>query len=165
MATAKRNPAKPKKPATRTHVITTSAGNVRITEPATLPGRKKTGITVLVGEQARELNPMSGFVGFLRERAVVGVAIAFVVATQMQELAKQLIASFVDPMTKVLFSQNLSERVLKVHTGRNMAGKEQVVEFAWGQFVYQFIYFLFLIFVIYLIVRIFQLDKLDKKKD
>lgn len=163
MATTKRNPSNPakrKSPTTRTHVITTSAGNVRITEPATVGARKKSGITVLVGEQAQQLNPVSGFVGFLRERAVVGVAIAFVVATQMQAFVNILIEKIIDPAFKLLFGgQKLSNRDFSI------TWHERTADFGWGAVMYAFIDFLFVVAAIYLIIRVLKLDKLDKKKD
>lgn len=136
-------------------VVTTSAGNVRLNAQRTKSQRKPR-----VRYVAAELPvPGSGFVGFLRERAVIGLAVGFVVATQMQALAKQLIASFVDPLTKFVFSQKLSEQAFVVH--RN----GEAVNFMWGKFVYELIYFLFVIFAIYVIIKFFKLDKLDKKQD
>lgn len=163
MATTGRNPGKATKrktTATHTHVITTSAGNVRITEPANLSKSKKPGITVLVGEQAKELNPVSGFVGFLRERAVVGVAIAFVVASQMQIFAKSLVDQLISPAFKLLFGwEALPKQAFTLHWhGRSES-------FMWGSVMYAFINFLFIVLAIYLILRFFKLDKLDKKKD
>jgi large-conductance mechanosensitive channel len=164
MAATGRNPGKPtkrKSASTHTHVITTSAGNVRITEPKNLGTKRgKPGITVLVGEQAQQLNPVSGFVGFLRERAVVGVAIAFVVATQMQAVVKVLIDKFIDPAFKLLFGGvKLSDRIFTLHW-HGRAGT-----FGWGAVVYALVDFLFVVGAIYLIIRLFKLDKLDKKKD
>lgn len=163
MATTGRNPGNPakrKKPATRTHVITTSAGNVRITEPVNLGSKKKPGITVLVGEQARQLNPASGFVGFLRERAVVGVAIAFVVATQMQGFIKVLIDKIIDPSFILIFGgDKLSQRVF------HLSWHDRTQTFGWGAVVYAFVDFIFVVAAIYIIIRVFKLDKLDKKKD
>ncbi len=164
MTTAARNPgstAKRKRPAaTRTHVITTSAGNVRITEPANLGTRKKSSITVLVGEQAQQLNPISGFVGFLRERAVVGVAIAFVVATQMQVFAKALVDELISPAFKLIFGwQELPKQKFTLHLHGRSA------EFLWGSVTYSLINFIFIVAAIYMIIRFLKLDKLDKKKD
>lgn len=134
--------------------VTTSAGNVRLNAQ-----RAKTTRKSAIKYVAAELPvPGKGFVGFLRERAVVGLAIGFVVATQMQSVIKQLIASFLDPLTKLLFSQKLSSQSITVHYHGRTA------DFGWGQFVYAFIYFLFVIFAVYLIIKIFQLDKLDKPK-
>lgn len=164
MATTPRNPGKSarrKSPATHTHVITTSAGNVRITEPVTPSGRrKKSGITVLVGEQAQQLNPVSGFIGFLRERAVVGVAIAFVVASQMQVFAKALVDQMISPAFQLLFGgQELPKRIFTLH----WHGREGV--FHWGAVLYSLVNFLFIVAAIYLIIRFLKLDKLDKKSD
>ncbi len=148
---------KTKKPQTQTRVITTSAGNVRITEPTTTSSRRgsKPGITVLVGDQP---NPISGFVGFLRERAVIGVAIAFVVATQMQAVVKTIIANFIDPAFYLLFGgAKLSNRTFALSWHGRQAS------FGWGDVVYGLINFLFVIGAVYLIIRFFRLDKLDKK--
>lgn len=136
-------------------VVTTSAGNVRL-QAQRAKTQRKPSAKYVVAELAV---PGKGFVGFLRERAVVGLAIGFVVATQMQTLIKQLISSFLDPMTKLLFSQKLSEKTATLHYHGRSA------DFGWGQFIYAFIYFLFVLFAVYLIVKFFQLDKLDKKKE
>jgi large-conductance mechanosensitive channel len=164
MATTGRNPGNPskrKQPATHTHVITTSAGNVRITEPANLKNKRgKSNITVLVGEQAQQLNPVSGFVGFLRERAVVGVAIAFVVASQMQLFAKDLIDKLISPAFNLVFGwESLPSQKFSLHW------HDRIQTFQWGSVVYSLINFLFVVLAIYFIIRFFKLDKLDKKKD
>lgn len=163
MATTGRNPGNTKKrksPATHTHVITTSAGNVRITEPANLGKGKKPGVTVLVGERVEQLNPVSGFVGFLRERAVVGVAIAFVVASQMQIFAKSLVDQLISPAFKLVFGwEALPKQAFTLH----WHGRSQT--FLWGSVIYALINFLFIVLAIYFIIRFFKLDKLDKKSD
>jgi len=151
---------KPAKTTTQTHVVTTSAGNVRITEPTGTTSRRasKPKITVLVGEAAP--NPLGGFIGFLRERAVVGVAIAFVVATQMQAVVKTLIANFIDPAFYLLFGgQTLSKRTF------TLSWHDRHANFGWGAVIYGLIDFLFVVAAVYIIIRIFHLDKLDKKKD
>jgi len=147
--------------ATQTQVVTTSAGNVRITQPTGTSTRRssaKPKITVLVGEDS--LNPLGGFIGFLRERAVVGVAIAFVVATQMQAVVKTLISNFIEPAFYLLFGgQKLSQRTFTLHW------HDRHADFGWGGVLYGLIDFLFVVGAVYVIVRLFRLDKLDKKKD
>jgi len=164
MATTGRNPGnstKRKKSATHTHVITTSAGNVRITEPANLKAKRgKSNITVLVGEQAQQFNPVSGFVGFLRERAVVGVAIAFVVASQMQVFVKDLVDKMITPAFQLFFGwESLPKQAFVWHW------HDRKATFFWGSVTYALINFLFIVLAIYLIIRFFKLDKLDKKKE
>jgi large-conductance mechanosensitive channel len=153
-------PAKKKRTeANETHVVTTSAGNVHISQPKGSSRRKQPKITVLVSSEEAVKGSVHGFVGFLRERAIIGLAVGFVVATQVQGVIKQLIASFIDPLTQLLFSQKLSARTFTLHYHGRQA------DFAWGQFVYVMIYFLVVVIVIYAIIKLFKLDKLDKKSD
>jgi large-conductance mechanosensitive channel len=104
--------------------------------------------------------PVSGFTEFLRERAVVGLAVGFVLGTQVQTVVKQFISSFVDPLFQLLFSGNkaLSSRTFTLHfDGRH-------ANFGWGAVVYALLDFIFVAATIYAVIKIFQLDKLDKKK-
>ncbi len=103
-----------------------------------------------------EVNPVSGFLGFLKDYAVVGLAVGFVIGLQAQNLVKVLVSSFIDPAFNLLFGQALSQRtfVLEWH-GRTSS-------FTWGAFAYGLLNFLFVIAAIYIIVKFFALDKLDR---
>lgn len=101
---------------------------------------------------------LNDFVGFIRENAVVGLAVGFVIGAQVQAVVKQLIASFVDPSFTLLFGQALSQRTAVFHFNGHTA------EFAWGSFAYVLIDFLFVLLTVYLIIKILKLDKLDKPK-
>lgn len=102
--------------------------------------------------------PVSGFADFLREGAVVGLAIGFVLGTQVQLVVKQFINSFVDPMFKLLSgNQALSARSFTL----SLNGRTE--SFGWGALVYALMDFLFVALTIYLVVKIFHLDKLRKK--
>ena len=103
-----------------------------------------------------EVNPVSGFVGFLRDYAVVGLAVGFVIGLQAQNLVKALVSSFIDPAFNLLFGQALSQRTFVLHFHGRTAG------FTWGAFAYNLLDFLFVIAAIYAIVKIFSLDKLDR---
>jgi large-conductance mechanosensitive channel len=98
---------------------------------------------------------LGGFITFLREHAVVGVAIGFIVGLQAQTLIKQLVSSFITPLLNLLGPHLQSQRLV-IH------GATPVV-FAWGEFIYTLADFLVVLLFIYLVVKIFQLDKLDKK--
>jgi large-conductance mechanosensitive channel len=102
---------------------------------------------------------VSDFVNFLRERAIVGLAIGFVVGTQVQTLVKQFITSFVDPLFKLLIPGNqvLSDRKWVAH----FAGR--TADFGWGALAYTLLDFFFIVLVIYIVVRVFSLERLDKK--
>lgn len=117
--------------------------------------RPKPSVTKTIVE---EVNPVGGFTEFLREYTVVTLAIGFVVATQVQGLVRQLSAAFIDPVSKLLFGTELSQRAFSLQWHGRSAS------FAWGDFVYGVINFLFVLIVIYLIIKIFHLDKLSKPK-
>jgi large conductance mechanosensitive channel len=103
--------------------------------------------------------PVSGFTEFLRQNAIIGLAVGFVVGTQVQGVVKQLIASFINPLSALLFGGTaLSSRTFTVHFNHQSAN------FGWGQFVYTLVDFLFVLIVIYIIIKSFKLDKLDKPK-
>lgn len=108
---------------------------------------------------AAATRPASGFVEFLRERAVVGLAVGFVLGTQIQTVVKQLISSFINPAFQLLFSGNkaLSDRTFTLHFNNRHAN------FGWGALAYAIIDFLFVAFSIYFVIKFFRLDKLDKK--
>ena len=108
---------------------------------------------------AQDLNPVGGFLSFLREHAIVSLAVGFAIATQVQAVVKQLIASFINPLFGLLYNgQQLNTLTLTLHWhGR-------VQQFGWGEFVYTLIDFLFVIAIIYIAIRIFHLDDLEKPK-
>ena len=110
-------------------------------------------------KEHRVSSPFGGFTNFLRQNAIVALAVGFVVGTQVQGVVKQLIASFINPLTSLLFGgAALSSRTFTLHLGHHYA------DFGWGALVYTLIDFLFVLLVIYGIIRLFQLDKLDKPK-
>ena len=102
----------------------------------------------------------SGFVTLIRERAVVGLAIGFVIGTQVQTVVKQFITSFVDPLFKLLVPGNTALQDRVWHT--NFAG--HTADFQWGALMYSLLDFLFIILVIYIVLRLFKLDQLDKQQ-
>jgi len=103
-----------------------------------------------------EVNPVGGFVAFLRDYAVVGLAVGFVIGLQAQNLVRQLVASFIDPAFQLLFGQALSQRAFVLHFHGRSAS------FTWGAFIYGMLNFLFVIAAIYILVKVFSLDKLDR---
>lgn len=140
-------------PQSTTHVLT-SGTTIRIEEPSSDRKAKPNPATVIV----QEANPLDGFVMFLREHAIVGLAVGFAIATQVQALVKQLITSFIDPLYGLFFTQKLSDKAVTLHWD----GRAQ--SFAWGAFAYTLLDFLFVIGIIYAIIKIFNLDKWDKPK-
>ena len=146
--------SKPYKEQNVTQVVTTGS-TIRFEQPSSGRGKKKSKVSVIVGP---ELHPVNGFVDFLREHAVVSLAIAFVIGLQSQTLVKQLVSSFIDPLFKLLFGQALSLRTFTL----NFHGRS--ASFAWGAFAYGLLDFIFVLAAVYAIVKFLSLDKLDKPK-
>jgi large-conductance mechanosensitive channel len=136
--------------------IVSSGSNIRFEPAHSVRGEKqeKQRIVVTVGQDIR---PVGNFLGFLREHAVVGLIIGFVLGNQVQSLVKQLIQSFVDPLTKLLFGTALSQRTFSLHLHNRYAN------FGWGAMVYALIIFLFVVMAMYLAIRLLKLEKLEEK--
>lgn len=143
-----------KRPHNQSQIQTVTPGTtIRIEQPKSGRRPKPKVATVVV----QEINPVGGFVNFLREHAVVSLAVGFAIATQAQSVIKQLIASFIDPLFALaLNGQKLSTKTATVH----FHGRAQLL--GWGAFVYTLIDFIFVLAFIYAIIKIFNLDKLDK---
>lgn len=140
-------------------VILSPGSVIRMETPRSSRGQPKPHHIVVSAPE-----PVSGFKRFLQEHAVVALAIGFVVATQIQALARQLIASFIDPSFKLLFGQKLSQRTFTLYFHGRSAN------FGWGSFIYALLDVLFVLIAIYVVVRLFKLEDLDnpkkdKKKD
>lgn len=136
--------------------LVTTGTTMRMQQPKS-NRRPKPSVTKAV---AQEVNPVGGFVEFLREYTVVTLAIGFVIATQVQGLVKQLVADFINPLTQLIFGGRvLSERTYTWHF------RGQAANFGWGDLMYGVIDFLFVLIVIYVIIKLFKLDKLNKPKD
>lgn len=103
---------------------------------------------------------LQGFTDFVREQGVVGLAVGFVLGSQVKTLVDQLVASFINPLLGLLLpgKGNLSTKAFSL-TLRGKTG-----HFEYGAFLFQLITFLIVAIVVYLIVHRLKLDRLDKKK-
>lgn len=150
MATRKR---KRSSKAGKTHVV--SAGTtIRFEEPKS--DRSKEPVAKVV---VQEINPVSGFTDFLRDHAIIGLSIGFIIGNQMAAFVKVLVESFIDPLTKLLFGTALSQRTF------TMEFHGRMVNFAWGNAVYNLIIIILLLIFIYVTYRLLNLDRLSKEED
>lgn len=115
-------------------------------------------VTVLLDADDVVREQVDGFLQFLRERAIVGLAVGFVVGTQAQGVVKQLIDSFITPgINLIIGGASLSERQFHLSLFHNTES------FAWGKMVLILINLVVVLATIYALVKIFHLDKLDKQ--
>jgi large conductance mechanosensitive channel len=121
-------------------------------------GKHHRGVAVLLDSDEVVREQYAGFVHFLRDYAVVGLAVGFIIGQQAQTLIKQLLDSFVTPLLTVIIGQNVQTKSFSIASGSHQAAV------AWGKFVYVFLDFACVMIFIYAVVKIFKFDKLLVKK-
>lgn len=120
-------------------------------------GKRHRGVAVLLDSDDLVRDQVGGFLNFLREFSVVGVALGFIVGQQANGVVKQFVASFANPLYEFVFGQDISSREWTVHHG------QQIVKIPWGSFVYTLLEFFFVLVSIYLVIKLFKLDRLTVK--
>ncbi|HXR49606.1 MAG TPA: MscL family protein [Verrucomicrobiae bacterium] len=138
-----------------TTTLVTTGSTIRIEQPKSRR-QPKPKVAVVV---AQEINPVSGFTDFLREHAIVGLSIGFIMGSQMATVVKVLVTNFIDPLSRLFLGTALSQRTftLRFH--------DRVANFGWGGVVSALIDLILLLIFIYLAFKFFNLDKLDKPQD
>ncbi|MCR4277108.1 MAG: MscL family protein [Candidatus Roizmanbacteria bacterium] len=99
---------------------------------------------------------MKGFIEFIRERGVVGFAVAFILGGAVTKVVSSLVSDIVNPVLGLILSRtkSLESMYFKISGAKVM----------WGHFISVAIDFLILSAVVYFIVKVFGLEKIDKKK-
>lgn len=115
---------------------------------------------------------VAGFMGFVREQGVVGLAVGLAIGTQAGATVKAIVEGFITPIVAFLVgsTEGLTKQVWNV-VGQDTEtvnywftmGQRQLV-FSWGQVLSSLITLLAVAAVIYYVVKGLKLDKLDKKK-
>lgn len=110
---------------------------------------------------AKTAQPLTGFMGFMREQGVVGLAIGLVIGVQIKALVDQLVASFINPIVGLILpgQGDLTKKTFALTVG------DKVAVFTYGSFLNVLISFICVAAVIYFIVKGLKLDKFDKKKE
>ncbi len=99
---------------------------------------------------------MRGFLEFVRERGVVGLAVGFILGGSIAKLVTAFVTDLVNPVVGVFLG--------KVGGLKSMYLPIAGVRILWGDFVASLIDFFILAVVVYFSIKILRLDKLDRKK-
>lgn len=99
---------------------------------------------------------MKGFIEFIRERGVVGFAVAFILGGAVTKVVSSLVTDIVNPILGLILSRTKSLE--------SMYFKIAGAKIMWGHFITVAIDFLVLSAVVYFIVKVFGLEKIDRKK-
>jgi large conductance mechanosensitive channel len=106
---------------------------------------------------------LTGFVNFVREQGVVGLAVGLAVGTAAGAAVKQIVDGFINPIVGFLIGGIDLTKLTWVVIHPNVHGKGGLV-FSWGAILSSIITLLATAFVIYWLVHLAKLDKLDRKK-
>jgi len=99
---------------------------------------------------------MKGFIKFIREQGVVGLAVGFILGGAVSKVVASLVSDIVNPVLGLVLgaTDGLEAASLAVGSAKVM----------WGSFVGVLIDFFVIALVVYYGVKGLGLDKLDKKK-
>ncbi len=96
-----------------------------------------------------------GFINFIREQGVVGLAVGFILGGAVSKTVSSLVENVINPLVGILLGKvNLTDRALVVGSAT----------LKYGAFISTLIDFVIIAAVVYFGVRALGLDKLDKKK-
>jgi len=99
---------------------------------------------------------MKGFMDFIRERGVVGLAVGFILGGAVSKVVASLVTDIINPILGIVLGATGGLAVMSLKIGP--------IEIMWGNFLSVVIDFLVIALVVYYGVRALKLDKLDKKK-
>lgn len=99
---------------------------------------------------------MKGFLNFVREQGVVGLAVGFILGGAVSGVVSSLVEDIINPVLGIALGAagNLADAYIAVGEARIM----------WGSFVNTAIDFLVIALVVYFGVKFLRLDKVDRKK-
>jgi large conductance mechanosensitive channel len=99
---------------------------------------------------------MQGFIQFIREQGVVGLAVGFIFGGAISKVVASLVNDIVNPLIGVILGAagGLKEAYFQIGSAKIL----------WGSFINTSIDFMVIALVVYFGVKIIGLDKLDKNK-
>lgn len=106
---------------------------------------------------------VGGFMEFVREQGVVGLAVGLAIGTAATVLVKSIVDNLINPLVGAIMPGS-SELGSKFYCLEKV-GEECVNKLGWGAVVSNLISFLSVAAVIYFVVKGLRLDRLDKKKN
>ena len=99
---------------------------------------------------------MKGFLNFIREQGVVGLAVGFLLGGAVSKLVTALIADIINPILALILgvAGNFKDAAIIIGPSRLL----------WGDFLATLIDFAIIAAVVYFGVHVLGLDKIDKPK-
>jgi large conductance mechanosensitive channel len=125
------------------------------------PAQKHRKEVVIVVPEVKAPNFLQGFVDFIREQGVVGVAVGLVLGLASNSLINSLVSNILNPFIGVVTGGiSLDSKTACIRRVNGIC----TTQLKYGKFVSDFISFLVLILTVYVIVKSLKLEKLKKKE-
>lgn len=104
----------------------------------------------------QKTNPLAGFMEFIREQGVVGLAVGFILGGSVSRVVTSLVKDIINPILGIILGSTESLAKASFTMGS--------VSIMWGSFLSALIDFTVVALVVYFGIKGLGLDKLDKKK-
>ena len=109
--------------------------------------------------------PVQGFIDFIREQGVIGLAIGLVLGAAIKSLVDSMVANIINPIVGLFTGGvNLAEKSVCLHRSTVAGLSVCTNKLNYGRFISDIISFLILAAVVYFIFIVLHLSKLDKPK-
>ena len=112
--------------------------------------------TELKGMSEKGINQLRGFIDFIIERGVVGLAIGFILGGAVTKMVSSLVTDLINPLIGLILGNTKGLESAKF----DLLG----AKIMYGHFLSTTLDFLIIAMVVYFMVKILGLGKLDKKK-
>lgn len=102
------------------------------------------------------LKNMKGFLNFVREQGVVGLAVGFILGGAISKVVTALVTDIINPLLGLVMGKTGEFKTASFNIG--------TAKILYGDMLSVLIDFLIIAFVVYFGVKLLKLDKLDKPK-
>lgn len=106
---------------------------------------------------------VTGFIEFIREQGVMGLAIGLVLGTAVKSVVDSMVNNIIQPLLGLMTGGVKFDD--KYACLKHVVDQGCVNKLTWGSFVGSIISFITIAAVVYFVFKGLKLDKLDKKKD
>jgi len=100
---------------------------------------------------------MKGFIDFIREQGVVGLAVGFILGGAVSKVVSALVTDIINPVIGILLGAASGLKEASISLGS--------AKILYGDLISVIIDFIIIALVVYYGVKAIGLDKLDKKKE
>ncbi|MEK7569568.1 MAG: MscL family protein [Patescibacteria group bacterium] len=100
---------------------------------------------------------MQGFINFVREQGVMGLAVGFILGGAVSKVVSALVTDIINPLLSVALGSGEGLRTATLRVG--------TAEILYGDMIAVIVDFLVIALVVYFGVKFLGIDRLDKKKE